>query len=313
MTNPAPISDFVGRQQEGRAVLLAVQAGRSVVIAAPTQYGKSALIDELTPALEQVTAVLDTAKVAPFGQWLNDLFSEMRRQKIPVQGVTYSKNLDEDLKAWRKLYSGNETRARSLVDALRVYRSKGVAAPCVLIDDGSGLTQSMVPWLAAFTEVCALVFCVPPELIQKPQLKRIWQRCDRVDLSPLSPKESGELVDVLTQRYGVVAQDPPAYRARVLSLSGGVPGEIERLVRFVSTETIVTNKHVGTSLAQQVARREERGIALSPILLIAGAFAMITKYVGLARGEMDLYLIGGIGIALFMVSSPYLRKLVQIR
>ncbi|WP_414658077.1 hypothetical protein ACINK0_18990 (plasmid) [Deinococcus sp. VB343] len=312
MTNPPPISDFVGRQAEGRAVLLAVQAGRSVVLSAPTQYGKSALIDELQPALEELTVTVQTPKLAPFGQWLNDLFLVLRAVKIPVPGVTYTKSQDDDLKAWRKAYLGNETRARSLVDALRDHRARA-SAVCILIDDAGGITASMVPWLVALAEVAALVFCLPPETLEKSQLRRIWQKCDRVELPPLSPKESGELVDVLTQRYGIVAQDPRAYRARVLSLAAGVPGEIDRLVRFVSTETLVTNRHMGTSLAQQVVRREERGIALAPILLVFGAFAMITKYVGLARGEMDVYLIGGIGIALFMVSGPFLRKLVQTR
>lgn len=312
MTNPPPISDFVGRQAEGRAVLLAVQAGRSVVLSAPTQYGKSALIDELQPALEELTVTVQTPKLAPVGQWLNDLSLVLRAVKIPVPGVTYTKSQDDDLKAWRKAYAGNETRARSLVDALRDHRARA-SAVCILIDDAGGITASMVPWLVALAEVAALVFCLPPETLEKSQLRRIWQKCDRVELPPLSPKESGELVDVLTQRYGIVAQDPRAYRARVLSLAAGVPGEIDRLVRFVSTETLVTNRHMGTSLAQQVVRREERGIALAPILLVFGAFAMITKYVGLARGEMDVYLIGGIGIALFMVSGPFLRKLVQTR
>lgn len=312
MTNPAPLSTFVGRQQEGRAVVLAVQAGRSAVISAPTQYGKSALIDELQPALEQLTVTVQTPKLAPFGQWLNDLFTALRAQKVQVQGVTYTKSQMDDLKAWRKLYTGNETRARSLVDALRDHKARA-AAVCVLVDDAGGITVSMVPWLAALADVAALVFCVPPEVLEKPQLKRIWQKCDKVELPALSPKESGELVDVLTARYGIVAQDPKAYRARVLSLAAGVPGEIDRLVRFVSTDAIVTNKQMGTSLAQQVVRREERGIALSPLLLVAGAFAMVMKYVGLARGEMDLYLVGGIGIALFMVTGPFLRKLVQTK
>ncbi len=312
MTNPAPLSTFVGRQAEGRAVLLAVQAGRSVVIVAPTQYGKSALIDELQPALEQLTVTVQTPKLAPFGQWLNDLFLSLRGQKVPVQGVTYTKSQEDDLKAWRKLYTGNETRARSLVDALRDHKARA-SAVCVLIDDAGGITASMVPWLVALADVAALVFCIPPEVLEKSQLKRIWQKCDKVELPALSPKESGELVDVLTARYGIVAQDPKAYRARVLSLAAGVPGEIDRLVRFVSTDAIVTNERMGTSLAQQVVRREERGIALAPILLVFGAFAMITKYVGLARGEMDLYLVGGIGIALFMISGPFLRKLAQTR
>ena len=63
----------------------------------------------------------------------------------------------------------------------------------------------------------------------------------------------------------------------------------------------------------QAAQREERGIALAPVLLVLGGVAMVTKYVGLARGEMDMYLMGGVGIAFFMVAGPFLRKLVMVR
>ena len=65
--------------------------------------------------------------------------------------------------------------------------------------------------------------------------------------------------------------------------------------------------------AQQAAQREERGIALAPVLLVLGGVAMVTKYVGLARGEMDMYLMGGVGIAFFMVAGPFLRKLVMVK
>ena len=83
--------------------------------------------------------------------------------------------------------------------------------------------------------------------------------------------------------------------------------------RQVSTHDLVTNRDIGSTFAQHAARREERGIALAPVLLVLGGVAMVTKYVGLARGEMDMYLMGGVGIALFMVAGPFLRKLVITR
>ena len=43
---------FVGRQQEGRALLLSVRAGRGVVLSTPPGYGKSTLLEEVRPALE---------------------------------------------------------------------------------------------------------------------------------------------------------------------------------------------------------------------------------------------------------------------
>jgi predicted ATPase len=307
------MSVFVGRKEEGRAVLLSVRAGRGVVLSAPPGYGKSALLEELRPALEAWSVVLWTEKLAPFGAFLRDLFRALWDARIPVEGVDFSKDPEKDLQAWGKRYSSNEEKAKSLVRALRRYAESGVNRATLVVDDATGVTGSMVPWLVALSEVATLVLAVHPETLRKANTKRLWMRLDRVDLPPLSPRETRELAEALVERYGVVAEDREAYLARVVSLSGGIPGEVERLVRYVSAEDIVRNRDIGTGYAEGLARREERGIALAPILLVAGGVAIAARYLGLARGEMDLYVAGGIGIAAFVVLAPWLRKAVVVR
>lgn len=302
---------FVGRKEEGRAVLLSVRAGRGVVLSAPPGYGKTALLRELLPALEAWAPVVWTERVAPFGAFLKDLFRGLWDAGVPVEGVGRSKDPEADLKAWQRRYPGNEEKARSLLKALK--RPEGVNPITLVVDDATGITPSMVPWLVAFAEAATLVLAVHPETLRKGGTKRLWMRLDRVDLPPLSPKETRELARALVERYGVVAEDLEAYLNRVVSLSGGVPGEVERLVRYVSAEDIVRNRDVGTGYAEGLARREERGIALAPILLVAGGVAIAARYLGLARGEMDLYVAGGLGIAAFVVLGPWLRKAVVAR
>lgn len=301
---PAPPA-FVGRAAEGRAVILSARAGRSVQLVAPTGYGKSALLDELAPALDQVALTLHLPKAAPFGTFLADLAAALIDARVSVPGG--------DLAGWKKAHAGNDLKARSLVSALRDYRATGATAPVLLVDDATGLTQSMVPALLALAEHAAIVCAVQPETVRKSGLSRWWNKCDRVELGPLDRAEARALVDDMTARYGIVAQDMQAYKNRVLSLSEGIPGEIERLVRYVSTHDLVSNADIGSTFAQQAAQRQERGVALAPVLLVLGGVAMVTKYVGLARGEMDMYLMGGVGIAAFMVAGPSLRKLVMTR
>lgn len=301
---PAPPA-FMGRAAEGRAVILSARAGRSVQLVAPTGYGKSALLAELAPALDQLALTLNVPKAAPFGTFLADLAAALLAAGLPLPGA--------DLAGWKKAHAGNDLKARSLVTVLRDYRATGATAPVLLVDDCTGLTQSMVPALLAFAEHAALVCAVQPETTRKAGLSRWWNKCDRVELGPLDRAEARALVDDMTARFGIVAQDIQAYKNRVLSLSEGVPGEIERLVRYVSTHDLVSNADIGSTFAQQAAQRQERGIALAPVLLVFGGVAMVTKYVGLARGEMDMYLMGGVGIAFFMVAGPYLRKLTMTR
>jgi len=302
---------LVGRGAEGRAVLLAVRAGRSAVLCAPPGYGKSALLEALSPGFEDRGVVLRVSKVGPLSTFLDDLFLELRRSRVGVAGVRYSSDPRADLKAWKKAAGdGTAAKARALLEALRVYAASGTGRACIVLDDATELTSSMVPWFVAFDEVSVLVFAAFPQTLSKKPLQRLWTRFDRVNLPPLPTQDSKALLEHLVARYGIVAENIEAYKKRVLSLSGGVPGEIDRLVRFVAVETIVRNRDVGTSFAQDAAHRQERGIALAPVLLILGGVAMITKYVGLARGEMDLYLVGGIGIAVMVVFGPFLRKVV---
>ena len=302
---------FIGREQEGRAVILALRARRSVVVVAPMGYGKSALLRELHPVFEAEGVALKVSKVGPFGTFLDDLFGELRMGRVPVQGVTFSSDFKTDLKAWKKsVGEGTAVRARSLLEALRLYASTGTVRAVIVVDDASELSASMVPWFLAFDEVAVLVLAGYPQTLAKKPLQRLWTRFDRVNLPELSAPHSKALLDALVTRYGVVAENMEAYKKRVLSLSSGVPAEIDRLVRFVAVEDIVKNRDVGTSFAQDAAYRQERGVALAPVLLVLGGVTMITKYVGLARGEMDLYLVGGIGIAVMVVFGPFLRKVV---
>lgn len=300
-----PPPDFIGRNEEGRALILSARAGRSVVLVAPTGYGKSALLTELAPTLDTLALTLRIPRAAPFGTFLADLAGALIDAGVSLPGT--------DLPGWKKAHQGNDLKARSLVTVLRDYRTTGAAAPVLLVDDATGLTQSMVPALLAFAEHAAVVCAVQPETTRKVGLSRWWNRCDRVDLGPLDRAQARALVDDLTARYAIVAEDMGAYKNRVLSLAEGVPGEIERLVRYVSTHDLVTNRDIGSTFAQHAAQRQERGIALAPVLLVLGGVAMVTKYVGLARGEMDMYLMGGVGIAFFMVAGPFMRKLVMTR
>lgn len=301
---PAPPA-FIGRAAEGRAVILSARAGRSVQLVAPTGYGKTALLDELAPALDQLAVTLRIPKAAPFGTFLSDLAAALIGAGLSLPGG--------DLAGWKKSHAGNDLKARSLVSVLRDYRATGATAPVLLVDDATGLTQSMVPALLAFAEHAAVVCAVQPETTRKAGLSRWWNKCDRVELGPLDRAEAVALVDDMTARYNIVAENMSAYKNRVLSLSEGIPGEIERLVRYVSTHDLVKSADIGSTFAQQAAQRQERGVALAPILLVLGAVAMVTKYIGLARGEMDMYLMGGVGIAFFMVAGPFLRKLVMTR
>lgn len=252
---------FVGRTAEGRALLLSVRAARSVVLVAPPAYGKSALLRELLPTLEEVTVAVAVPKVAPFSAFLTDLYDALYAVKIHPPGVPVTGKLDADRAAWRKAHAGGtEARARSLVEALRRYVQAGLQPPVIVVDDAGGVTQSMVPVLVGLAAHAPLILAVYPDTLRKADTRRLWQVCDRVDLPELAPAESRELVTALSSAYGITNPDGRAYGNAVLSLSGGVTGEIVRLVRYVLASEVVQRRG-GSALAQNAAARQERGVA----------------------------------------------------
>ncbi|TSA79647.1 ATP-binding protein [Deinococcus detaillensis] len=310
---PPPALPFVGRSAEGRALLLSIRAARSVALVAPPAYGKSALLSELVEAVEEITVPLIVPKVAPFTAFLSDLHDAMHGAGIYSPGVKITKDLDTDRATWRKKYAGgNEARARALVEALRLYVQAGHQPPAVLVDDAGGITQAMTPVLVGMAAHAALVLAIYPETLQKAGTRRLWQLCDKVELAQLDGSDSRALVGSLTASYGITTPDTKAYENSVLALSSGIPGEIVRLVRYVPAAEIVKQRG-GSALAQNRAAREERGTALAPVLLVLSAVFVIIRVLGRARGEMDAYVIGQVGMAASMILLPLMRRWTAAR
>lgn len=108
-----------------------------MLLVAPTGYGKSALLTELAPTLDTLALTLRVPKVASFRTFLLDLAAALIDAGQPIPGG--------DLAEWEKVNAGNDAKTRSLVQVLRGYGATGATPPVLLIDDATGITQSMVP------------------------------------------------------------------------------------------------------------------------------------------------------------------------
>jgi hypothetical protein len=301
------MSDFVGREAEGRAIVVSVQKERAVLLVGRSAIGKSALLEFLQPAFSAFALTICIDKIAPFGNFLRDLHTALWDQKILKnldQGkAEYYKDIDEARKSFGKIAPNNDSKAKLLVEALEKYKTTANRV-ILVIDDLSGVTASMIPWIVELERVCTIVAAAYPETVHKAGAKRALKLFDEVKLGELTKKESETLLDQLIAHYRVHADDLAAYRTKVLALSNGIPGELVRLVKYHSTEAIVKVRDVH---GQGFVDREERGISILPILFAFAGLFVAYRYIARARGDIDGYVLSGIAIAVFFIMQFFLR------
>jgi hypothetical protein len=304
------LDDFIGREAELRATLSNVDQRHNTLIIGEEGVGKTAFL-EILHILLDTHKVIYIERVAPFGTFLRDLYSGLWDYGlIPFDKTlrqTQGKDIKDDLKTWGKDCPNNDAKARYLNDLLT-----DLDDVVLLIDDASGTTPTSRPHLEELVEVCTVVATVSPNALKKAGTKRFWKRFEEVRLERFNQKESHDLLEKKIDRYSVTADDMEVYKRKVLALSQGSPYEIDRLVKYHSSQSLVKTGELAT-YAQSFVERDEKGVALAPLLLIFGAFIIAGRYIARAQGNLDLYVLSGIGIGLLVVLGPWLRSALRTR
>jgi energy-coupling factor transporter ATP-binding protein EcfA2 len=304
---------FTAREIEAQSLLEHVRKQRSVLVLGRGGIGKSSLLEHCAGILKVDMLVLKLERVAPFANFLRDLFNQLWTARA-LDACTFLPDdalyadLEESRKLWMKFHPNNDTKARSLKDSLEKYAVREARA-VIVIDDLTGISPTIVPWIVELEQVCTLVCAVQFEVLRKAGTKRAWKVFEELRLEPFNPRDSNLILEGLMLEYRIHTDDEAVYKQRVLSLAAGIPGELERLVKYHSSEPLVKAREVA-QLGQGSVDREESGIALAPILLALGAFTVAWRYIARARGDLDAYVLSGILIGVFIVARVgFLRAL----
>ena len=291
--------NFIGRDPEIRTLSANIDHHHPTLIIGDHGTGKTALLEVVTELLTPERNIVTIERLTPFGTFLRDLYSRLwEKGLLPEQ----TSDLPADLKRWGREHPNNDAKARSLLAHLDARPDT-----VVVIDDAGGVTPSNRPHLEQLVDTVTVVAAVHPNALAKRGTKRFWKRFDELKLGPLSRGESEQLLEQLVERYGVTADEPDIYRRKVLELAQGNPFELTRLVKYHGAEAIVNTDDLD-SYGQTFVERDERGVVLAPLLLVAGAAGIAMRYIARAQGDLDLYVLGGISIALFIVLGPWLRR-----
>ena len=311
--NPDP-PPLVGRQPEARAILHALEKNRSILVTGIGGVGKTALLTTLSPLIRDMGVTVWVDHIAPWGATLGELFVQLHDARALGDQLDTPQrytSLEDDRKAWNKRHANSELKAKAFLRAFEQWQATRTRIT-LIVDDVSGISPSITPWLVAWTAHANLIVCTTPEGLAKNGTRRFWKTLELIHLQPLNQTQSRELVKQLAAQHHVVAKDPEVYLERVVSLSQGIPGEANRLVKYHSSDTII-DASSSLSLGQTFGAREERGIAIAPIIVAFAALSLAWRYVARAQGDMNAYVLSGIVMAAAAIITTLGRGLLKAR
>lgn len=326
----------------GRAELLAevvreIQKGKHLVLTGPVGVGKSALLEA---ALKQIeprvsewyqfdtlaaeTGELDIAPAPlPADPGRRDRvlvylaehqakgqFVQMARRLIGTgllkpSALGLAQKYDQAAAGaldWKDLRrSVNRLSIHDLTSAIipAIYSYAGPVL--IAVDDMTSLTPTQQAfWLALF-EHAQVVTCASD---RKHGLRKLWWKMKVIEVPPLTLEASKALVMDAIARGGLLIESPALYVGHLVKQSGGNPQAIVDMLAESAKERRVDKRQIREM-------RHAAGVSyldFTPVMLLAGAAIVGTRYLAMGIGDKALYILAGIGAALFLVVRLFLFK-----
>lgn len=188
----------------------------------------------------------------------------------------------------------------AIIPALAEHAEHG-EKPLIAIDDLTFLTPTQQAfWLAVF-EFAQIAGCASN---RKHGLRKLWWKMQVLEVPPLPPEVAGQVVRAYITQRGVLIESPELYIAHVVRQSGGVPQAIHDMLDSSAKERVVDKRRIR-------AMRHEAGIRyfdFTPVMIVCGAGIVAMRYVALGMGDRMLYVMAGIGAALFLAVRMLLMR-----
>ncbi len=187
----------------------------------------------------------------------------------------------------------NRMSMRDLTQAIIPALARSEERPLIAVDDLTSLTPTqMAFWLAIF-EHAQVVGCASEK---KARVRKLWWKMKEIAVKPLPPETIREVVKRYIETQGVLIESPDQYISHVVKQSGGIPQAIYDMLDESSKERIIDKRKVREM-------RHEAGVQyldFTPMVMILGALIVSMRYIGMGTGDKTLYIMGGMGAALFL-------------
>lgn len=300
------IVGLIGRDGTVEELVTEVKKGKHVILTGPVGIGKSAV---LKAALDRIGAKVPLL-IRLHDHQAKGQFVDLARQMLALDLLS-AKELELPAKFhetpgseidWKEVKSQvNRMSMRDLTQAIIPALAKAEAKPVIAVDDLTTLTPTqMAFWLAIF-EHAQVIGCASEK---KARVRKLWWKMREIAIKPLPPEAVREVVKRYIETNGVLIESPDLYISHVVKQSGGVPQAIYDMLDESGKERIIDKRKVREM-------RHEAGVQyldFTPMVMVLGALIVSMRYVGMGTGDKTLYIMGGIGAALFLTFRYFIFK-----
>jgi len=300
------IVGLIGRDEVVEELIAEIRKGKNVILTGGIGMGKSVV---LKTALEQlgdkVPLVIKLHDHQAKGQ-----FVEMARQMLML-GLLTAKDLDlpaqfQDIPAaqieWSDIRNRvNRMSIRDLTQTIIPALAGSEVKPVIAVDDLTTLTpMQMAFWLAIF-EHAQVLGCASEK---KARIKKLWWKMKEIKIKPLPAPVVKKMVKDYITAKGMLIESPDQYISHVVKQSAGIPQAIFDMLEESSKERIIDKRTVR-------AMRHDAGVTyldFTPMVMLLGALIVSMRYIGMGTGDKTLYIMGGMGAALFLTFKFFIFK-----
>ncbi|MES9902148.1 MAG: ATP-binding protein [Sedimenticola sp.] len=331
------ITGLIGRDELVKQIVREIKKGKHVVLTGSVGIGKSVVLEaalkiieprpsewrQFNPIEEEADPLEDDIPTLPAPASSNNTvlvylsdhqakgqFVQMTRRLLETgilkpSSIDLAKELDELPPArieWRKIRRQvNRMSIRDLSGAIipAIYAYEGRVL--IAVDDMTRLTPTQQAfWLAIFEH--AQVVCCASE--RKSGLRKLWWKMKVIEVPRLVPDDTKAIVKEYIAQKGVMIESPDLYVSHVVKQAGGNPQAIHDMVDESSKERVVDKRQIREMRHQAGVRY----LDFTPVMIVTGALVVATRYIAIGLGDKSLYIMAGIGAALFLSIRFFMNK-----
>ena len=293
-----------GREELVGDLVAEIKKGKHIILTGPVGIGKSAVLRE---ALKRtpIDLLIKLDDYQAKGQ-----FIEIAKQMLEL-GLLSAKELGLPVKFhnlsiadidWKEVKNQiNRMSMRDLTHSIIPALARADTRAVIAVDDLTSLTPTqMAFWLAIFDHAQVVGYASE----KKPRVKKLWWKMKEIVVKPLPPPVVRDVVKAYIVKKGILIESPDLYISHVVKQSGGVPQAIYDMLDESGKERIIDKRKVREM-------RHEAGIMyldFTPMVMILGAVIVSMRYIGMGTGDKTLYIMGGMGAALFLTFRFFIFK-----